>query len=187
MLPGRLVDEGGHLLFSRLDLLEQPELHASAVQVVAWKFDFEIRVPAQIIGKEPDAELEGDHLYRRGKQFDLPRRRKSARLSQIAFRYRLEKLEVEPDRVQIGVLARGIGRRPDTVSEIEVNDARLRRIEIEHAERFMGARMDHDVVHLGIVVHDSKRKRSGLQKVGQQGREKSSPGHKIFLSRKLRG
>ena len=55
-----------HRLFLLLDGLDQLELGAAAVEVVARAVDAEIVVAAQEIGQEPDADLEGDQLAGEG-------------------------------------------------------------------------------------------------------------------------
>jgi hypothetical protein len=50
------------LFFLPFNGLHQLELRATAVQVVPFAMHFEIRVPAQVIGEETDADLESNQL-----------------------------------------------------------------------------------------------------------------------------
>ncbi len=62
-----------------------------------------------------------------------------------------------------------------------MHEPRLHRIQVQHAEGFTGNPVDHDIVHLGIVVHHADRQLPGNHHFRKHGRQGPPAGNEVPL------
>ena len=109
-------------------------------------------VAVQVVGKEPEAALQGHHLRAQGQRFDLPGREDAAGRDE-ALREAAVQGQIQPDPVEIPLVLRSRGRaEADGIAEIEGHQAGHHRIEVDHAQGLAGPAVQHDVVEFGVVM-----------------------------------
>src|SRR5208337_69726 len=96
--------------------------------------DFEIPVAPEIVGKKPDAQLEGNNLNGLWQHDNLPGCEERSRFLEISVRDRIVQVGVKCDSLEVRrILPCRVCAGPNAVAEVKVYDAGLDGVEIKHA------------------------------------------------------
>ena len=130
-LPYELDERGFLLLYG----VNEFELRATAVEVVAGPVDAEINIPQQEIREETQADGVGDELAGEDDEVLFRRREKLSRRRQVAAGQRLEHRHMQAHFAQVQlVLHRGTGGGAHHVAEIVERQAGHDGVQVHHAQ-----------------------------------------------------
>jgi len=149
-----------------LHVLNQLELGAGTVEVVARTVDFEIFITIEEIGEEAHSALKGDKLTCVGHELEFLLGHGTAEFFDKAPCELLEQVKTAPDLGKIlFVLGSGVGAETEGIAVIVEHGTGHNGVEVDNADAFAGSVVYEYVVVFCVVVGNAYRNSAGLDSV----------------------